>query len=155
MKKAILVIGFVFAAITTIGFTSEDQDKVPQAVKDAFAQKFPTAEKVDWDKESATEWEAEFKMNTLEYSANFLEDGTWQETEHEIDQAEIPQVVITALRSNFPGYEIEETEMAETPEGTVYEFEIEKGKTEMEVAIDLNGKVLKKQMEEEEAEDND
>jgi uncharacterized membrane protein YkoI len=147
MKKAILVIGLVFAAVTTIGFTSEDQDKVPQAVKDAFAQKFPTAEKVDWDKESATEWEAEFKMNTLEYSANFLEDGTWKETEHEIDEAEIPQVVITALRSNFPGYEIEETEMAETPQGTVYEFEIENGKTEMEVAIDPNGKVLKKQME--------
>ena len=155
MKKAILVIGLVFAAITTIGFTSDDQDKVPQVVKDAFAQKFPTAEKVDWDKESATEWEGEFKMNTLEYSANFLEDGTWKETEHKIDKAEIPQVVITALRSNFPGYEIEETEMAETPQGTVYEFEIEKGKTEMEVTIDPNGKVLKKQMEAEEADDND
>jgi hypothetical protein len=155
MKKVILVIGLVFAAVTTIGFKSEDQDKVPQAVKDAFAKKFPTAEKVDWDKESATEWEAEFKMNTLEYSANFLEDGSWQETEHEIDEAEIPQDVIKALQSNFSGYEIEEAEMSETPQGTVYEFEIEKGKTEMEVSIDPNGKVLKKQMEEDESDDND
>lgn len=155
MKKAIIGIGLVFVAGIAIAFTSVDKDKVPQAVKDAFSKKFPTAKKVDWEKENDKEWEAEFKLNKVEYSANFLEDGTWKETEHEIKEAEIPQMMLAALKSNFPGYEIEEAEISETAEGTVYEFEIEKGKSEMEVTIDMNGKVVKKQSEEEDNENED
>ncbi|MAZ28501.1 MAG: hypothetical protein CL868_15675 [Cytophagaceae bacterium] len=150
MKKVIIGIGLIFAAVTTIAFTTTNKDKVPQAVKDAFAKKFPTAKKVDWEKENDKEWEAEFKMNKVEYSANFTEDGTWMETEHKIEENEIPQAVMASLKSNFTGYEIEEAEISETTKGTVYEFEIEKGKSEMEVTIDNNGKVIKKQSEENE-----
>lgn len=153
MKRAIIGIALVFAALAAVAFTTKD--KVPQAVKDAFAKKFPTAKKVDWEKENDKEWEAEFKLNKVEYSANFLQDGTWKETEHEIKESEIPQAVLTSLKSNFPGYEIEEAEISETAEGTVYEFEIEKGKSEMEVTIDSNGKVIKKQSEEESENDED
>jgi len=149
MKKVIIGIGMVFVAGIAIAFTTNGKDKVPQVVRDAFAQKFANVKKVDWEKESTTEWEAEFKINKVKYSANFLENGTWQETEHEIDEKDVPQNVIATLRSNFPGYKIEETEMAETSKGVLYEFEIEKGKSEMEVAIDTNGKVVKQQIEDE------
>ncbi|MCM4157938.1 PepSY-like domain-containing protein [Gramella sp. AN32] len=153
MKKAILGIALVLAAITTVAFTTENKDQVPQAVKDAFAKKFPTVQKVDWEKENDIEWEAEFKMNKVAYSANFLEDGIWQETEHEIKISDVPQNILSSLKTNFPGYEIEEAEMAETPEGKVYEFEMEKGKKEMEITIDSNGKVLNKELEEDEDKD--
>lgn len=153
MKKAIIGIVLVFAAATTIAFTTKD--KVPQAVKDAFAKKFPTAKKVDWEKESDKEWEAEFKLDKVEYSANFLEDGTWQETEHEIAETEVPQNVLSSLKSNFPGFEIEEAEISETTQGTVYEVEIEKGKEEWEITMNSQGKVIKKQNEDEDNEDED
>ncbi|GAL64575.1 PepSY-like domain-containing protein [Algibacter lectus] len=107
-----------------------------------------------WEKENATEWEAEFKMNKIEYSANFFEDGTWKETEHEIDENDIPQNVKAALASSFPGYEMEEAEISETQNGTVYEFEIEKDETEMEVAIDANGKVVKQEVKQKDDKDN-
>tara|TARA_R100000935_G_scaffold58328_1_gene94921 strand:+ start:993 stop:1457 length:465 start_codon:yes stop_codon:yes gene_type:complete len=154
MKKVLIGIGLVFASVTAIAFTTESKDKVPQMVKDAFMKKFPTTKKVDWEKENENEWEAEFKLNKVEYSANFLEDGTWKETEHEIDKKEVPQKVILALESSFPGYEIEEAEISETAEGMVYEFEIEKGKSEMEVTINSYGKVIKKQTDKDE-EDED
>ena len=89
----------------------------------------------------------------MEYSANFLEDGSWQETEHELEISEVPQNVLNALKSNFPNYEIEEAEMAETPAGILYEFEIEKGNEELEIAIDANGKVVKQSLKEDEDED--
>tara|TARA_R100000655_G_C2982086_1_gene191962 strand:- start:815 stop:1276 length:462 start_codon:yes stop_codon:yes gene_type:complete len=153
MKKLILGVGMVVVAMTTIAFTSEDKDKVPQVVKNAFAKKFPTAKKVDWEKENETEWEAEFKMNNVEYSANFLANGTWQETEHEVKTNDVPQNILSSLKSNFPGYEIEEAEISETSKGSFYEFEIEKGKIEMEVTLDSSGTIIKKQMEEEEDKD--
>ena len=155
MKKAIIGIGLIFAAGLTFAFTNLDDQKVPQAVKDAFSEKFPTAKKVDWEKENDQEWEAEFKLNKVEYSANFLADGTWKETEHEISETEVPQQILSSLKSNFPDYEIEEVEMSEKNEGTFYEFEIEKGKDEWDVTMDSNGKVLKKQKEDEEDEDED
>lgn len=153
MKKALIGIVLVFTAIVGIACATPDKDEVPQAVKDAFMKKFPTAKKVDWEKESEAEWEAEFKMGKMEYSANFLQNGTWKETEHEIEISDIPANVMASLKSNFPGYDLEESEISETATGMVYEFTIEIGEEELEVAIDTTGKVVKKEKLEEEDED--
>lgn len=89
-------------------------------------------------------------MNGVEYSANFLTDGTWEETEHEIKKNHIPENVKNTLDTAFKGYEIEEAEISETTEGSVYEFELEKGEEAWEVTIDLNGKLVKKEVLEDE-----
>lgn len=151
MKKLKIILG-TFLAFTMFAFASGDQ--VPQKVKDAFTKKFPTATKVKWDKENATEWEAEFKMDNTEYSANFLEDGTWKETEHAIDDKEIPKNVKSALMSAFPGYKIKESELSETKDVMLYEFEIKKGESEIEVALDKTGKVVKKETKKENDEED-
>jgi len=139
--------------ITSAMFSFCSGQKVPQEVTDAFSQKFPTAKSVKWDKESDTEWEAEFEMNQMEYSANFSDDGTWKETEHEVTEQDLPASVKKALSVNFPEFKTEEMEMSETAEGTVYEFKIEKDETDMEVSIDASGKVTKQEMNDEEDED--
>ena len=147
MKKIKILGVLLFAATIGSGIyafgTSND---VPQKLTDAFAKKFPTVKKVKWEKESETEWEAEFKIKGAEYSANFLEDGTWQETEHEITKNAIPENVKITLETDFSGYQIEEAEISEIAEGSLYEFELEKGDGEMEVALTMNGKVVKKVM---------
>ncbi len=125
---------------------------VPKLVSEAFAQKFPSAKKPQWEKESDTEWEAEFKLDGVEFSANFQEDGTWMETEHEIKLKEVPENLRGSLKANFADYKVEEVEVSETEEGTIYEFELEKGSEAWEVAIDLNGTVVKKESMEEEGE---
>lgn len=152
MKKITL---FTFVIIL-IGFTSCVKETIPpQKVTEAFSKKFPNAADVEWDKESETEWEAEFKINGKEHSSNFMQDGTWVETEYEVDKAKIPQIVIDALKTNFDGYEIEEMELSETIEGKVYEFTIEKEETEMEVAINTQGIVVKKEQKKGENEEGD
>ncbi len=128
---------------------------VPEKVQNAFSQKFPDASKVKWAKENDTEWEAEFKLDKVKYSANFDNEGNWKETEHAIKAGELPAAVKTTLDSEFSDYKIEEAEVSETAEGMFYEFELEKGKTEMEVSIDADGKVVKKQLENEDVEDED
>ena len=115
-------------------------------MKKAFAQKFPTAKAVKWDKESDTEWEAEFKLNGVEYSANFTTDGILKETEHEIETSMIPMMVKQTLDKEFASYKIEEAFLSETQEGQFYEFDLKKGKDEMEVVISPDGKDVKKDM---------
>lgn len=147
MRKIKILGAVLFAATIASGiYAFGTNENAPQKVKDAFAKKFPAVKKVKWDKESDTEWEAEFKMKGTEYSANFLTDGTWQETEHEIKNNQIPEKVKITLNSTFKEYDIEEAEISETIEGMVYEFELEKGEEALEVTIDPNGKLIKKEV---------
>jgi len=149
MKNVIAFLCVVFISAGIVAFKMPQTENVPQVVKIAFAKKFPTAKKIDWKKESSSEWEAEFKMDKTEYSANFSAEGKWLETEHEVSIKEIPKKIKAILDSKFIGYKIEESEISEIALDTVYEFEIEKGEESLEVAIDSNGKVVKKEVLEE------
>jgi sulfur carrier protein ThiS len=134
---------------------STEANNPPEKAVIAFNLKFPRAKKVSWDKENATEWEAEFKMDGKEYSANFKANGTWMETEYKIKKSEIPVAVKQTLNTQFAGYDIEKAEVSEKSDGTVYEIHLEKGDTETEVAILLDGKVVKKESKNETAEEGD
>ena len=137
----------LFAVITIFSLSASGQtDKdAPANVKAAFAKKFPAATKIKWGKENEKEWEAEFKMDGKEYSANYDMNGTWMETEYEINVSEIPLVVKETLDKQFAGYKIEESEISENTTAKQYEFELKSGEQKFEVAIDLTGKVLKKE----------
>jgi uncharacterized membrane protein YkoI len=153
MKTIKILFGALFA-VAILAFTSIG-DKAPKKVLDAFANKFPNANDVKWEKENETEWEAEFKMDKIEYSSNFLEDGTWKETEHEIDEKDIPLNVKKSLMESFPGFEIEEAEISETPNEIIYEFEIEKGEVEMSVVMTTDGKIVKQEIKKDNGDDGD
>jgi len=140
----------LFGASLFAGTIKKD---VPKVVKDAFAKKFPDAKSVSWDQEDQSEWEAEFKMDGMEYSANFDNQGTWKETEHEVKEGDVPQNVMAALKKEYSGYKIKESEISETGNGMVYEFMIKKSGKGMEVAIDKNGKIVSKEGADEEDED--
>lgn len=88
MKNFMLVIAA--AAMISFNACGQNAKDVPAKVKAGFDQKFPGVQNVKWGKENANEWEAEFKMNAKEYSANFNADGSWLETEYEISASEIP-----------------------------------------------------------------
>lgn len=127
-------------------YAFQANEVVPEKVKQAFALKFPKVKKVKWDKESEIEWEAEFKLDGMGYSANFLENGTWKETEHELKRNQIPNKIQDIVAASFAGFEIEEAEISETDEGSNYEIEVEKGKEVYEVTMDMQGNILKKEL---------
>jgi len=153
MKNVTILMAVVVMVLSQACAQSNSQ--VPGKVKTAFDQKFPNAKKVKWDKENSSEWEAEFKMNGKEYSANFASDGTWKETEYEIKRSDIPAAVKQTLDSDFAAYDLEEAEISETANGRVYEFDLEKDETDMEVAISPDGKVVKKEVKKEDDEESD
>ncbi len=151
--KTLRLFVIAFAAISINACAQKPN--VPENVNKAFIQKFPDAKTVKWDKENGTEWEAEFKLNGLEYSANYSTDGALKETEHEIEKSAIPANVKQTLETEFAGYKIEESEISETSEGSVYEFELKKDKVKMVVAISPDGKVVKKEVKTGKDEDKD
>ncbi len=142
----------------TVAFTScaqnKNEENAPQSVVSSFTNKFPKVKKVEWSKENENEWEAEFKMNHIEYSANFSNNGEWLETEYEIKTSDIPTNIKNILDKNFTDYDIEDVEISETAQGKSYEFEIEIGEQEYEVTIDHKGNLTKKVEEENESDED-
>ncbi|CAG5082863.1 PepSY-like domain-containing protein [Parvicella tangerina] len=146
----------VFIMIAMIGMTAVScAQSAPAEVQEAYKAKFSNAERVKWEKENSTEWEAEFKLDGKEYSANFSNDGEWKETEHEVSKSDLPSAVKQTLSAEFNGYKVEAAESIETPKFSGYEMELEKGESTMEVVIDAKGKVLKKKVEKEDDDDDE
>lgn len=154
MKNLMLITVLLVAFSMRSHAQKSERKSVPDKVLSAFNAKFPDAKKVEWEMENDTEWEAEFKWNGVEYSANFSTNGEWRETEYEIKKSDIPSNIRAILDQNFSDYEIEEPEVVETPSGKSYEMEVEAGEDEYEVTIDANGKLTKKK-ESEENDEND
>ena len=143
MKTLQVLLGS-FLVFTLLSFAPPQE--TPKVVKEAFAHKFPSAKNQKWSLEKNQEWEAEFKMNKVEYSANFVENGTWKETEHSIEISQVLPEMQANLDKSYSGYKIEEAEISETKDGVVYEFEMKKGKSKVEVTMNKSGKIVKSEI---------
>ena len=131
--------------LSTLGILSSTfAIDVPKAIADAFAKKFPAATNVKWAKENAKEYEAEFKLNGKSISANFLNDGSWVETESEISTAELPAAVANAVKLKYADAVILKIFKIETAIGKVtYETEFKTGNKKKELVFNAEGNVIK------------
>ena len=111
----------------------------PVAVKAAFAARFPTATGLKWEKEGA-DWEANFKVGTVETSAVFAKAGEFKEVEHTVAPTKLPAAVLPYLQKRYPGQKIKEAARIEDAAGTVT-WEAEVGKKD--VIFDADGTFLR------------
>ncbi len=103
--------------------TSFAKPKVPEAVLHAFQSRFPAAREVNWEIENKTAYEAEFKLNGIEWSVSFDATGKWLETETEVRLTDLPAPVQTALQ----GKKVKEMTRIERADGSmVYEAEVKR-----------------------------
>jgi hypothetical protein len=158
MKKVfILTICMVFIGISSIQAQEKSKKvEVPAAVKSAFEAKYPKAEKVNWGIEKPGEFEAEFVLSGIESSAVFDSKGQFMESETEIKESELPQVIKTTIAKDFAGYKIGDVAKSTDAKGvTTYELEASKGKDKYEITFDAHGKLLKKAVAKEEGEEKE
>ncbi|MEB8329536.1 hypothetical protein OO009_09210 [Flavobacteriaceae bacterium KMM 6897] len=74
MKIVKIVIGalFIFGAVAFVMSIN-----IPEEVNDAFSNTYPAATSIQWDKDSNSQWQAEFNMEGQTYIATLQHDGTW------------------------------------------------------------------------------
>ncbi len=144
--KTIILFALAFMASATSIAQKISSDKVPSEVREAFKKKFPSVVSTKWERESETEFEVSFKENKEEYSAKFEKTGKWLETEHEMENAQLPASVQNTLKSEFAGFQIKEAEEVETSDlGKIYELALKNKSESYEVKFSSDGKVLNKE----------
>lgn len=135
MKRTISMIAIAIT-ITTGAFAQKmNADKLPVAVKSAFAKEYAEAKDVKWDKEN-NDYEASFKMKGEDLSVLFDSKGMVVETEKEIAVKELPGSVQTAMK----GKKIKEAAII-TKNGKTY-YEAEAGGKDY--LFDAQGKAVEK-----------
>lgn len=107
MKKSILTLGVVIAALTTVNAQSVNNSKVPAGVKSSFAKSFPEAKKVKWEIEKGN-YEAGYYQNGLEMAALYTPSGKMIESEAGIKVSDLPTYVTDYLNKNLKGKKVEE-----------------------------------------------
>jgi hypothetical protein len=144
MKKIIGIMS-VFMLMNFMGYSQKiTPDKVPAAVKQAFAKKFPAATDIKYEMEKK-DYEISFKDKGVEMSANFDAAGKWLETETELNESDLPKEVSASVAKNFAGFKISGIARTETPvNGVIYEMDLKKGTEGYEVEFSAKGNILKK-----------
>lgn len=140
MKNILFVVLVMLCACTNIN----NKTVAPNVVVASFSKKFPTAENVVWEKENGIQYEAGFKLSGKNVSAVFNANGSWLETETDIDASALPTAVANAITANYNNYTLNETCKVESAEtGVGYEAELEADGNRMDVLFSEDGKVLK------------
>jgi hypothetical protein len=140
MKNVILL---AVMAISTVGCAqSKEKKDVPKVVTEAFAKEYPNT-KVDWDIEDDG-YEAEFKLNGKDASADYDKNGNKLATEVEVSESELPSSALTYLKSNYPKSKIKETaKIIDSKNVVTYETEIKIDGKNSDLLFDANGNFLK------------
>jgi hypothetical protein len=121
------------------------QPKIPYAVTEAFTSKFPNAKEVKWGRENTKEYEAEFLMEGLNYSANFSDKGFLLETESPVSLNSLPEKVKVAWNKSHKSETVKMITLISRWNGSsLYEFEISKGVKKIEKFLNSEGIEVKK-----------
>lgn len=122
----------------------------PLSVTETFVKMFPDAKDVEWTHEDDNTWEAEFEVESKEFSASFSEDGTWIETELEVEIDDIPYEAMETIDSTYADMEVLEASWLETADFIGYELELGlRGEEEaaLEVRITADGRIINEDAE--------
>ena len=119
--------------------------KIPAEVTDAFKEKFPYSNAVEW-KDKLKLFQANFEMKDEDYIARFNSKGVWQETEKMIEQDKLPATINESFNnSRFSDWEVKELSFIEKKDGSeLYRILVKKNDIEKRnLFFTKEGKLLK------------
>ena len=166
----LVVLGVLALAGWHVAAAKEKKAKkgtLPPSAAAAIKKAFPkaTLKEVEREKKGVVLYEVELKQNGAELEVQVTAEGQIVEVEQEVARAELPQAVAAALAKLAGGAKVKEIEKKEVravvklvelrrPE-VVYEAEFVQDGKEVEVKISADGKLLGKEVESEDEENDD
>ena len=141
MKRIFFFLFFVSVFV----FGNAQIRKIPAEVTDAFAARYPHAEKVEW-KDKLQYFEASFELNASQISADFSSKGEWQGSERTMNFDELPDEVKDGFaKSKYADWDKKSVTEVQEP-GKPLQYKITTAKSNLQkknLFFDANGKLLK------------
>jgi hypothetical protein len=122
--------------------------KIPADVTDAFRERYPHAERVEW-KDVISSFEAQFVLNNYEMCAHFNSNGDWLHSERKMKYEELPEMVKDGFeKSKYTDWEMVSVyEINKNMESLQYRILVKKsGVQKKYLYFDQNGKLNKESL---------
>lgn len=116
---------------------------LPDAVKSRFAEMYPAAAQVEWDKERE-HYEADFEMGERERSAVFSEAGDLISYSEKIEERHLPGPALEVLQQ-YTGFQLDEAQRVHQDREMHYEVELERGDEETLLLFNEAGQLIRQQ----------
>lgn len=126
-----------------------DAVQVPDVVRTAFTNAYPSARSVDWSIEGE-DYEVEFRDAGYEKEIVYDRNGIVLIVETDISFLALPQITQDYIGTNYPNYKIEDVERVESKNGRFYSVELARGDEEIELTFDEMGAFLEEKVVDEE-----
>lgn len=142
-----LLISFLFIFTCTLGFTQSpvNSDKLPNAVRKSFYDKYPDATDIIWNKTPTKSYDVIFSRTGTAYTARLSKDGRWLETRREVTASNLPVMVQGTLAFHFPEFAVIKAVEVITPTaGTNYELELVSSSAKYNLLMSAGGELLLK-----------
>jgi len=139
-----LIILAVAAVSLSLSACSQDipAAKVPSVVQNAVQTKFSNAVNIEWEKKKTGLYEAEFAINSTEYTAWLDATGKLVAYKLGIKENELPAIITSAITREHAGYRIDDADKIEKDGITYYQVELDaKGKKDRNLVFSADGKM--------------
>lgn len=128
MNRIFFISGIVATLFLSSLSASAQIRKIPGEVTDSFNEKYPEARGTEW-RDKLSGFSATFNLDNTTYIATFSNKGQWENTEHEIQQDELPGAVTDGLeKSKYADWEVLKVDYIELSNDDVqYRIEVGSG----------------------------
>lgn len=145
----------LFAVTSTLAFQSCDNNDnlktVPVELQNAFANKYPGIQKVDWEQEGGY-YVADFMDGAFEASAWFDKTAKWVLTETDLIYQSLPNAVKATFENseyNTPTWKLDDIDRLDRPEQeTIYVIEVESKTQDLDLLYRSDGVLIKSVVDE-------
>lgn len=113
---------------------------MPESIEKFIARKYVGAQILEYEKEK-DRFEVDILDSGVYKDVYFTLEGEWLLTKWDIRLGDVPPMIRGVIESAYPDYKIDDVEMRETLQGFSFSFELEKGKEELYVLVDSEGRI--------------
>lgn len=141
MKNTSILVLFLCLAFS-FGCKQNVNGQTPEAVKKTFQAKYPGENDPDWHLDSNGYYESHFKIDGVKYRADFNADGSWIETETNIDKKDLPKAIREKIENDFDGKISEIEKVEHHSKGTFYDVEFKQKGKNKDIEFKSDGTII-------------
>lgn len=110
----------------------------------SFNSKFPKATHILWQQVGVITWHVNFNLRKEKCTALFNSEGKWLESVTSIPVDKIPEHIKLALDEKNIRDELRQIYHVQTPGRSIYELNLDNGRSTLKLLYDLSGKIMGK-----------
>ena len=124
--KSLKIAALILFTTMTVNAQDVKNEEIPKNLKSQFEKEYPNATEIEWEKENNL-FNVEFDIDEKEQEIWYDDSGNIIKTEHELEEADLPEAIRSKIKSSYSAFKIDDIEMKKENDEVTYEIELRKG----------------------------